>query len=102
MTLQLIRNPDIVSTIAARPDKPFTVGFAAETENVLGYARDKMERKHLDMIVANDVSDPDIGFNSDLNAVSVLWPAGETTLPRATKDTIARQIIALVAQQIKP
>jgi phosphopantothenoylcysteine decarboxylase/phosphopantothenate--cysteine ligase len=59
-----------------------------------------MERKGLDMIVANDVSDPSIGFNSDDNSVTVLWRTGEHTAERASKGAIARQIVTLIAQQI--
>jgi phosphopantothenoylcysteine decarboxylase/phosphopantothenate--cysteine ligase len=97
MSLQLVRNPDILATVAAAENAPFTVGFAAETNNVLEYARDKLQRKGLDMIVANDVSDQAIGFNSDQNAATVLWEGGEQALDTASKDTIARQVIELVA-----
>lgn len=96
-TLALVKNPDIVATVAASEDRPFTVGFAAETQDVLQYARSKMARKGLDMIIANDVSDSSIGFNSGENEVTVLWPGGEQTLARANKATIARQILELVA-----
>jgi phosphopantothenoylcysteine decarboxylase/phosphopantothenate--cysteine ligase len=98
LTLELVRNPDIVAAVAGSPQAPFTVGFAAETKDVLSYARDKMQRKGLDMIVANDVSDQSIGFNSDQNAVTVIWADGEQALPCASKDSIARQIVALIAQ----
>lgn len=98
MTLHLVRNPDILATVAAIQPGPFTVGFAAETHDVLAYAREKMTRKNLDMIVANDVSDRSIGFNSDLNAATVLWPGGEQALERASKNTIARQVVALIAR----
>jgi len=98
VTLQLVRNPDIVTAVAESENRPFTVGFAAETNDVLSYARDKMQRKGLDMIVANDVSDPSIGFNSEHNAATVLWSGGEQALPRASKDSIARHIIELIAK----
>ena len=98
MTISLVRNPDIVSAVAASEPRPFTVGFAAETNDVLDYARDKMQRKKLDMIVANDVADPSIGFSSDENAVTVLWQEGEQQIARAGKDAVARQIISLIAQ----
>ena len=90
--------PDIVAAVAASTPKPFTVGFAAETQDVLGYARAKMQRKGLDMIIANDVSDSGIGFNSNDNEVTVLWSDGEQALARANKPAIARQIIALIAE----
>lgn len=100
LTLTLVENPDIVATIAQQRPKPFTVGFAAETQDVINYARQKIARKHLDMIVANDVSRSDIGFNSDQNAVTVIWPEGQQILDLASKSQIARDIMALIAQRL--
>ena len=97
-TLALVRNPDIIATVASHSDNIFAVGFAAETQDVLSYARDKMERKGLDLIVANDVSEQSIGFNSDENAVTLIWREGQQSLPQASKGSIARQIIAKIAQ----
>ena len=101
MQLQLVRTPDIVTSIGASEPRPFTVGFAAETDDVVANARDKLERKGLDMVVANDVSDPAIGFNSEENAVTVIWRGGERHLGRANKDQIAREILDLVAEQVR-
>lgn len=100
MSLQLVRNPDIVATVAAHAQRPFTVGFAAETEKVLEHARDKLARKDLDMIVANNVANTAIGFNSDYNAVTVISAHGEQSLPQASKATLAQQIIALIAPNL--
>lgn len=100
LTLTLVENPDIVATVARQQPKPFTVGFAAETQDVINYARQKIARKQLDMIVANDVSRSDIGFNSDQNAVTVIWPQGQQTLDLASKHQIARDIIALISQRL--
>jgi len=100
MPLQLVRTPDIVATIAGSEPRPFTVGFAAETSDVVTNAKEKLQRKGLDMIVANDVSDPAIGFNSEDNAVTVIWRNGERALGPATKDHIAREILGLVADQV--
>ncbi len=97
ITLEMARSPDIVATIAAGDPRPYTVGFAAETHDVIAYARGKMERKQLDMIVANDVSNQETGFNSDENEVTVIWAGGEESLQRASKSTIAGQIMALIA-----
>lgn len=97
LELTLVRNPDIVAAIAASSPRPFTVGFAAETGDPVDYAREKLERKHLDLIVANDVSRGDIGFNSENNAVTLVWPSGSRVLAMASKKTIARQIIAEIA-----
>jgi len=99
VTLQLVRTPDIVAAVAASDHRPYTVGFAAETNDMLTYAREKMQRKGLDMIVANDVSDQSIGFNSNENAATVLWHDGEQVLERASKGVIARQIVHLIAQR---
>ena len=98
LTLELVENPDILATIANHQQRPFCVGFAAETQDVSHYARAKIERKNLDMIVANDVSQNDIGFNSDQNAVTVLWKGGETSLETASKYQIARQLITIIGE----
>ena len=102
MTLTLVKNPDIVADIAALTEnRPYTVGFAAETEDVLNYAKGKLERKKLDMIIANDVSDARIGFNSDDNAVTILTAATQTALQQASKRHLAREIIAYIASALK-
>jgi phosphopantothenoylcysteine decarboxylase/phosphopantothenate--cysteine ligase len=100
ITLRLVRNPDIVATVATAGNRPFTVGFAAETNNLLEHAGDKLQRKGLDMIVANDVSDRSIGFNSDDNAATVLWPGGREELPLCGKEAMARRIIELIARRL--
>lgn len=97
LTLTLVKNPDILATVAGKPGAPFTVGFAAETQDVAHYAKGKLERKKLNMIAANDVSDQSIGFNSDSNALTVFWQGGEQKLPTADKQTIARNLLSLVA-----
>lgn len=102
LTITLEKNPDIVAAVAQLSPKPFTVGFAAETQNVLDYARGKIKSKNLDMVAANDVSNSAIGFNSDENAVTVIWPAGHQVFNQASKPQIAKQLIALIAQQIHP
>jgi phosphopantothenoylcysteine decarboxylase/phosphopantothenate--cysteine ligase len=97
MALHLVRNPDIVAAVAAQPNRPFTVGFAAETQDVAYYAQDKLTRKGLDMIAANDVSNPEQGFNSDNNALQVFWLGGQQTLPLADKHELAEHLIQLIA-----
>ncbi len=96
MTLSLVRNPDIVASVAQLHPKPFTVGFAAETQQLQDYARDKLERKNLDMIIANDVAAPGIGFNSANNAVTVLWRDGQMDIGERSKTQLARELIALI------
>ncbi len=98
LTLTFIRNPDILASVAAKENGPFTVGFAAETQNVSEYAKDKLQRKKLDMIAANDVSQQDIGFNSDENCLQVFWNSGGTTLEKADKLTLATQLLQLISE----
>lgn len=100
MMLALVRNPDTLATVAARADAPFTVGFAAETSNVAHYAISKMRKKGLDMIVANDVSVPGLGFNSDNNAVSVFTGADQFHLGPCAKQQIAHALVALIAPRL--
>jgi phosphopantothenoylcysteine decarboxylase/phosphopantothenate--cysteine ligase len=100
MTLALVRNPDTLATVAARVDAPFTVGFAAETNDVARHAISKMGKKGLDMIVANDVSVPGLGFNSDNNAVSVFTAAGQVDLGPCSKQQIAHELVALIAPRL--
>lgn len=97
-SIALTRNDDIVASIAALPNKPFTVGFAAETQDVLAYAQDKLKRKKLDLIVANDVSRADTGFNSDFNEVYVVAPDQVVKLDKNTKTALAGQILTQIAQ----
>jgi phosphopantothenoylcysteine decarboxylase/phosphopantothenate--cysteine ligase len=79
-------------------NKPFTVGFAAETENLAEYAQSKLERKNLDMIAANLVSD-DNGFDKESNELLVLWSGGKQNLAFASKDVIANQLIDLIVDR---
>ncbi|AWL10568.1 Phosphopantothenoylcysteine decarboxylase [Saliniradius amylolyticus] len=101
LTLTFIKNPDILAEVAALPKRPFTVGFAAETQDVAHYARQKLEKKRLDMIAANDVSASDRGFNTNLNALTVLWQNGEAELPCTDKSTLAQALLDLIAQHYK-
>ncbi len=95
MVIQLVKNPDIVASIAAlTAQRPFTVGFAAETQDVEHYARGKLAAKNLDLICANDVSIQGQGFNSDTNALHLYWPNGDKTLPLATKADLGQQLVA--------
>ncbi|MEW5249449.1 bifunctional phosphopantothenoylcysteine decarboxylase/phosphopantothenate--cysteine ligase CoaBC [Microbulbifer discodermiae] len=98
--LTLVKNPDIVAAIAARRKlRPFTVGFAAETEKLLEHARGKLQRKGLDLIVANDVSAADGGFDSDRNSVTVIDANGCETLPSALKTELADRLITVIASR---
>jgi len=121
LSLQLTKNEDIISTVANHKTRPYVVGFAAETENVIKNAKEKLIRKNLDMIVANDVSEssaekPDIGFNSEYNALHVIWTRNnqsnnnQTTINQtlneqyfdtARKSQLAKQLISLIAKEYK-
>jgi phosphopantothenoylcysteine decarboxylase/phosphopantothenate--cysteine ligase len=96
LELSLVQNPDILAEVAELPQRPFLVGFAAETENVEGYARAKLERKKLDLIAANRVG-ADCGFERDDNALLLLWPDGREELAHANKRELARQLVARIA-----
>ncbi|MDX1451856.1 MAG: bifunctional phosphopantothenoylcysteine decarboxylase/phosphopantothenate--cysteine ligase CoaBC [Oleiphilaceae bacterium] len=101
MAIELTRNPDIIAAVAALSEKPFTVGFAAETQDVLAYARDKLQRKKLDMIIANDVSRSDIGFNSDQNEVFVITGDGQQHLNRQSKHSLGQQLAEAIVLAFK-
>ncbi len=95
--MALKENEDIVGSIADAVPRPYVVGFAAETENALAYARQKRERKRIDAIVVNDVSDPDIGFDSSDNAVTLIHAGGEVALAKMPKRAIAQRLVAEIA-----
>ncbi|WP_240222733.1 bifunctional phosphopantothenoylcysteine decarboxylase/phosphopantothenate--cysteine ligase CoaBC [Rheinheimera hassiensis] len=98
--LKLVKNPDIIAAVAAlTAQRPFTVGFAAETQNVVQYAKDKLARKKLDLICANDVSGTELGFNSDHNAVTLVWQHGEQALPAQPKAELAKAILQHIYAQ---
>lgn len=100
MSIEMVKNPDIVTAMAAVEQAPFVVGFAAETQDVIAYAKDKMQRKKLNMIIANDVSDTTIGFNSDNNAVTLLTANSEQVLPEASKFQLAQAIVVAISEVI--
>jgi len=96
LSLNLVRNPDILASVASLHNGPFTVGFAAETDNLTDYARGKLEKKNLNMIVANLVGNRR-GFDVDENAVEVFWPGGQRSFPLAEKRQLAQDLVALIA-----
>jgi phosphopantothenoylcysteine decarboxylase/phosphopantothenate--cysteine ligase len=99
INLHLERTPDIVADVATLPRRPFLVGFAAETEALEENARAKLERKGLDIVAANWVGRAGQGFDSDDNALSVVWQGGGSELPLAAKSTVARQLIEIIAER---
>lgn len=97
--LELIPNPDIVAEVAALPRRPYVVGFAAETDDLLQHARAKLERKRLDMICANLIGVEGSGFEAECNEITLLWEGGQQSLPHAPKPVIARQILEAISQR---
>jgi phosphopantothenoylcysteine decarboxylase/phosphopantothenate--cysteine ligase len=98
LNLPLERTEDILAVVAAREGAPFSVGFAAETDEVEVHARDKLVRKQLDMIAANRVGEG-LGFNVDENALTVLWADGQQEIPRADKAVVAGELIEIIAER---
>lgn len=101
LTLQLVRNPDILAEVAARAAPPFTVGFAAETEQLEQHARAKLLNKKVNMIAANQVGAVVGGFDSEDNALTVFWDGGSTTLPLMSKTSLGRELADLIAEHYR-
>jgi phosphopantothenoylcysteine decarboxylase / phosphopantothenate---cysteine ligase len=99
MTLELLRNPDILAEVAAASPRPFVVGFAAETENVEANAQLKLEAKSLDMIAANKVG-ADCGFDREDNSLLVLWPGGREDFGCGSKAELAQRLLALIGERL--
>ncbi|MCG3726934.1 bifunctional phosphopantothenoylcysteine decarboxylase/phosphopantothenate--cysteine ligase CoaBC [Vibrio cincinnatiensis] len=101
LSITMVKNPDIVASVAALTEqRPFTVGFAAETQEVEKYARSKLANKNLDMICANDVSIEGQGFNSNNNALTVYWHDGAQALLLTSKRELARALMLLINEQL--
>jgi len=100
ITLELEENKDILKSVSELQDKPYVVGFAAETDNLLVNADKKLKGKNLDLIVANDVSDKEIGFNSEQNEVTLITSKEKTLIERQSKKKVSRQIIDFISDQI--
>ncbi|MEK7991173.1 MAG: bifunctional phosphopantothenoylcysteine decarboxylase/phosphopantothenate--cysteine ligase CoaBC [Thiotrichaceae bacterium] len=101
MSIELSKTTDILASVGNLQNKPFTVGFAAETHEVETYAKDKMTRKNLDMIAANLVGIENAGFESDNNALTVYWNNGQYALPHCAKTELGHYLIELIAQRYK-
>ena len=99
LTLKLVKNPDIIADVAKNIDRPFCVGFAAETENIEHYAQDKLTRKNLDLIAANNVAKAGQGFNSDHNALSVFSAQQRFDIALSDKKEVAYQLLDIISQQ---
>jgi phosphopantothenoylcysteine decarboxylase/phosphopantothenate--cysteine ligase len=100
MELKLIKNPDILNTVSEAGKASFVVGFAAETQDLLYYAQEKLKQKKLDMIIANLVGQGR-GFENDMNEVTIITKKGQTALPLNHKTRLAGQIIAIIAATLQ-
>jgi phosphopantothenoylcysteine decarboxylase/phosphopantothenate--cysteine ligase len=98
MQIELVRSPDTLASVAALPNAPFTVGFAAETHDVEAHAREKLDRKQLDMIAANRVG-PTCGFDKETNQLAVYWSDGQAEFGECSKTLLARQLVDLIAER---
>lgn len=97
--IELTQNPDIIASVARLPNKPFVVGFAAETDDLQNYAVHKLQTKNLDMIAANWVGQSEGGFDSDRNALQVFWPGGNRQFAMTDKSTLAQQLLSLIKEK---
>jgi len=97
MRLELVRNPDIIGEVAGLAERPFVVGFAAETADLLANGREKLERKSLDLLFANDATGT---FDSDEVAATAIFAGGELEIPRSRKEAAARKMLALIAERL--
>ncbi|MDR3190362.1 MAG: bifunctional phosphopantothenoylcysteine decarboxylase/phosphopantothenate--cysteine ligase CoaBC [Lactobacillaceae bacterium] len=101
MILKLVENPDVIASLAVNKTKQFIVAFAAETQDLLANAQVKLQKKHADMLIANDVTKTDAGFGTDTNVVTILQPGqANETLPVASKIDIARQIVGRITKAL--
>ena len=97
----MVKNPDIIASVAhLTANRPFVVGFAAETQNVAEYAKSKLQRKNLDMICANDVSGGQV-FGQDQNALHLFWQNGEKILPLAEKGKLAELLVTEIVERYR-
>ena len=100
LILELVENQDILKSVSELDERPFVVGFAAETNDLIKNAKTKFKNKGLDLIVANDVSDKSIGFDSDDNAVTLITKSRNLAIEKESKRKIAKRIIKLIAEEI--
>lgn len=98
LTLELVKNPDIISEVAKLEPKPFVVGFAAETNSIVENGKEKLDKKNLDLLFANNATET---FNSDSISVTAITPDNEFELATANKNVVAREMLKLIAEKVK-
>lgn len=102
LTIELVKNPDILKELGQKKNRQYLVGFAAETNDLVEYAKKKIKEKNLDMIVANDVSLPEAGFNYDTNIVKFIFPNGQIIdVEKSTKQQVAKRLLDIVESNLK-
>jgi phosphopantothenoylcysteine decarboxylase/phosphopantothenate--cysteine ligase len=101
LSLDMVRTKDILKTLGENKTHQYLVGFAAETDNVVAYGKEKLVNKQLDMVVINDISKPNQGFHADTNAVTIVTKTGqEQTLPLQTKRAVAEDILRIITKEV--
>ena len=101
LTLDLVKNPDILELVSLGDKRPpLVVGFAAESNNLIANARQKLQKKALDMVVANDITEAGIGFGSDENAVTLVEIGSETQISKTTKNLVAEHLVEIIAAKL--
>lgn len=100
LAISLVKNPDILAEVAALENGPFTLGFAAETDNLTKNAREKLLIKKLDMLAANRVGE-NLGFEKDDNALLIIWPKGEKQLPLENKEKLSHSLLGVLERQYR-
>jgi phosphopantothenoylcysteine decarboxylase/phosphopantothenate--cysteine ligase len=98
--LEMVKSPDLLAAVAALDNGPFTVGFAAETDELEKHALAKLEAKRLDMIVANLVGDG-VGFDRDDNSAVIMWEGSRQAVPNMAKTELARQLVAMIGSRYR-
>ena len=97
-SLELIKTPDIISEVAKLESRPFVVGFAAETSSIVEYGKEKLKKKNLDLLFANNASDT---FNSDSISVTAISPGNEFEIASANKNVVAKEMLKLIAERVE-
>lgn len=100
MIIKMVKNPDILADVSSHSKRPFCVGFAAETNDVVSYARGKLERKNLDLIAANHVGGSETGFGSPNNAITLISADSVIELPIQNKYALARNLVSEIAKAL--
>ena len=100
LEIKLKENQDILKSVSGLEERPYVVGFAAETDSLIENAENKLNNKGLDLIVANDVSNEEIGFDSDENEVTLITKTEQQLIPKQGKKKISKKIVEFISRKI--